>query len=157
MGDRTLSCWLGNGILHFPTYTYVNMNGAGNANFHKNIDHKGRHQKWFFVYFGYSKKERLANIYVKWQDSEDSTQYENIDHYFAPEFFVYYGRDKHFPGWNGQMGLVNFNSGEGAFRNGKDFKHPQNIFGLEAAFAKKTAQPFDIKQREAGIKLSSFE
>ena len=31
------------------------MNGGGNTNVWKNIAHKDRHTKWFFVYFGYSK------------------------------------------------------------------------------------------------------
>lgn len=101
LGDRTLTCWLGAGILHFPTYTYTNMNGAGNANHHKNINHNNRHFKWFFVYYGYSKKERLANIQVKWSNSDDGMTYEDINHYFTPEFFVYVGKDKHFPGHNG--------------------------------------------------------
>lgn len=35
LGDRVLSAWVGKrkgGVLHFPTYTYTNLNGAGNAN-----------------------------------------------------------------------------------------------------------------------------
>ena len=58
LGDRTLTCWVGTpegGILHFPTYTYTNMNGGGNSNYYKNIKHEDRHNQWFFVYFGYSK------------------------------------------------------------------------------------------------------
>lgn len=58
LGDRTLTLWLGTaegGILHFPTYTYSNMNGGGNANLVKNIVHKNRHLEWFYVYFGYHK------------------------------------------------------------------------------------------------------
>jgi hypothetical protein len=38
--------WVGTpegGILHFPTYTYENMVGAGNVNYYKNIQHKNRH------------------------------------------------------------------------------------------------------------------
>lgn len=115
------------------------MNGAGNANHHKNINHNNRHFKWFFVYYGYSKKEKLANIQVKWSNSDDGMTYENINHYFTPEFFVYVGKDKHFPGHNGQLGQINFNLGAGAFTKGNDFKHDNNIFGLDAPFAKKTA------------------
>lgn len=35
LGDRDLTSWLGtpfSGCLHFPTYSYTNMNGAGNVN-----------------------------------------------------------------------------------------------------------------------------
>lgn len=65
--------------------------------------------------------------------------YEAINHYFAPEFFIYVGRDKHFPGFNGQLGLVNFNAGDGAFKKNNDVKDKKNIFGFEAPFAKKAA------------------
>lgn len=114
------------------------MNGAGNANHHQNIDHKNRHFKWFYIYFGYSKKDTTAYIYVKWNDSDDSLTYEKINHYFTPEFFVYVGKDKHFPGFNGQIGQVNFNLGTGSFLKGKDYKDDKNIFGFDAPFAKKT-------------------
>lgn len=72
LGDRTLTLWLGaqeGGIYHFPTYTYSNMNGGGNANYFKNLAHKNRHTKWHFVYYGYSKKDSTAYAYVKWSDS----------------------------------------------------------------------------------------
>lgn len=58
LGDRTLTAWIGTeagGIVHLPTYTYTNMNGAGNANYFKNIAHKDRHQRWFFIYYGYNR------------------------------------------------------------------------------------------------------
>jgi hypothetical protein len=37
LGDRTLALWaspLNSGIYAFATYTYTNLNGAGNANVH---------------------------------------------------------------------------------------------------------------------------
>jgi len=67
-----------------PTYTYANMVGAGNTNFWKNIAHKDRHTKWFFVYYGYSKLVQKAYAYVKWLDGEDNNKYDNVNHFFAP-------------------------------------------------------------------------
>jgi hypothetical protein len=58
LGDRTLTGWVGTGgggILHMPTYTYTNLNGAGNGNYVKNIAHKNRHLAWHFIYYGYSR------------------------------------------------------------------------------------------------------
>ena len=43
LGDRTLNLWMGNGYLHMPTYTYTNMNAAGNVNFWQNINVNGKH------------------------------------------------------------------------------------------------------------------
>lgn len=40
LGDRVLACWVGtpeNGILHFTTYTYNNLNGGGVPNVTQNI------------------------------------------------------------------------------------------------------------------------
>jgi len=58
LGDRTLTMWVGTpegGILHFPTYTYTDMNGNGNRNHVQNIQHQQRLIRWFYVYYGYSK------------------------------------------------------------------------------------------------------
>lgn len=127
--------WMGTsegGILHFPTYSYTSMNGAGNVNLYKNILHKGRHTEWFFVYFGYSKPQNTAYAYVKWRDSDDTLLYEKVNHYVASEFFVFSGRDKHFVGHSGSIAYLNFIIGQGAFLKGKDFVHPQDVFGLAA-------------------------
>ena len=74
LGDRVLTAWVGTaegGILHFPTYTYTDLNGNGNANYFKNIPHKNRHVNWHFVYFAYSNQDRKARVYVKFLDSEE--------------------------------------------------------------------------------------
>lgn len=97
--------------MHFPTYTYTNMNGGGNANYYKNIQHKERHLEWFYVYFGYSKKAAQASVYVKWINSEDSLTYSDANHYVVPEFFIFVGKDKHFPGHSGKLAYVSFNLG----------------------------------------------
>lgn len=36
------------------------MNGAGNVNFYKNIQHKNKINEWFYVYYGYSKTLALT-------------------------------------------------------------------------------------------------
>lgn len=94
-----------------PTYTYTNMVGGGNTNFWKNIQHKGRHTEWFYVYYGYSKVARRAYAFVKWTDGEDSLNWDDINHYLAFNLYLFVGRDKHFPGHNGKIGYFNFNAG----------------------------------------------
>lgn len=106
------------------------MNGGGDPNVVQNINHKDRHVKWFFVYFGYSKKDRAAYSYVKWTDNEDNLNFANINHYFAAKFHVFVGRDAHFPGFNGKLAYVNFNIGGGAFRKGNDFTRDDDAFGF---------------------------
>jgi hypothetical protein len=58
--------------------------------------------------------------------------YEKINHYYTPEFFVYVGRDKHFPGFNGKIGFVNFNAGAGAFVKGSNYDQEKDVFGFKA-------------------------
>jgi len=91
-----LTAWVGtaeNGILHFPTYTYTDMNGNGNANLVKNIQHKNRHFTWHFVWFGYSRVERKARAYVKFLDGEEELVYDNVNHYIPEKLYLYLGHD----------------------------------------------------------------
>lgn len=135
------------------------MVGAGNANYYKNIPHKERHNQWFFVYFGYSKPTSTAYAYVKWSDSEDSNTYDNANHYYAPEFFVFVGKDKHFPGFNGKIAYVSFNAGEGSFKKGTDFTHDKDTFGFNAGIeklVKKPATEFKPSEPEKGALESAF-
>lgn len=130
------------------------MNGAGNANHVQNINHKDRHNQWFFIYYGYSKKDLNAYIFVKWTDSEDSLNYDKINHYLVPEFFVFVGKDKHFPGFNGKIGHANFNIGLGAFKKGSNYEHPADAFGykigLETLVQKKPTT-FTPSEAEKGV------
>jgi hypothetical protein len=69
-----LTCWVGTaegGILHFPTYTYTDLNGNGNANVVRNVAHKNRHLTWHFIYFGYTKNEKKARVLVKFTDADE--------------------------------------------------------------------------------------
>lgn len=133
------------------------MNGAGEANYHKNLNHKNRHLRWFYVYFGYSKKHAMASLYVKWTAEEEFLTYERTNHYLAPEFFIYVGRDKHFPGFNGQLGMINFNAGDGAFREKNDVKSKDNTFGFDAPFVRVVKDLFDLKERNSKTIVSGFD
>lgn len=68
---------------------------------------------------------------MKWTDdnSENSNTYEKTNHYLAPEFYVYIGRDKFYKGHNGPLAFVQFNLGKGAYKSGSDFTHPNDVFG----------------------------
>jgi hypothetical protein len=88
--------------------------------------------EWFFVYYGYSKTANNAYVHVSWKDNTNELNYENAKHYYPGSFTVYYGRDRHYPGFNGFISNFNFNAGEGAFVKGKGdaYNHPQDIFGF---------------------------
>lgn len=100
MGDQVLTCFYGDHrfkyILTFPTYTYTNMNGAGDRNHHKNLALNNRHTEWFYIYYGYNRDERIAYVYVRWLNSENSLDFNNVNHYYTPLFHIYVGRDHRF-------------------------------------------------------------
>lgn len=87
--------------------------------------------QWFFVYFGYSKNERKAFVACKFTTGIETIEYNNVNHYYTPKFYVYTGKDQQFPGFNGKLGYVNFVLGEGSFRSSPNFKHPSDVFGHE--------------------------
>lgn len=67
LGDRDLAVWLGagdGGIYTFATYSYTDMVGSGNPNLYKNVRYGDQLERWQFIYFGYSRKERKAAAFI---------------------------------------------------------------------------------------------
>ena len=62
LGDRTLVEWaspISDGIYAFATYTYTNLNGAGNPNLNKHIPHGKDLTSWHYkVWFNLRKEKR---------------------------------------------------------------------------------------------------
>ena len=69
-------------------------------------------------------------------ESEDSLTYDKTNHYWTPEFYVFIGKDKHFPGFSGILGHINFNLGKGSFKKGTDYKDDKDSFGLSVGIEK---------------------
>lgn len=62
---------------------------------------------------------------------ESNAVYNNVNHYLSPKFWAYIGKDFASPNnYNGQIGHFNINLGLGAFRDGKDLAHKDDVFGL---------------------------
>lgn len=81
---------------------------------------------------------------MKWAGSEDNLNYDNVNHYYASRFWLYYARDRHFPGFNGKIAYFQFNAGDGSFRKGNDYVHPNDIWGYGAGndeFLKEKPRP----------------
>ncbi|CAD8058815.1 unnamed protein product [Paramecium sonneborni] len=162
LGDRTLSCWLGKtrgGVYQFPTYTYTNMIGNGNANLYKNINLNDRNIRWHYIYFGYSKIKSQANVYVKWQDDEDKLLYENVNHYYVNKLYAYIGKDKFYSGLNGKMAYVVVNFGFGAYRNQKQFDEEIFNFNIGIKELIKTTEDVQFQPiiKQEKIESSGFD
>jgi hypothetical protein len=65
LGDRTLTAFVGNdGVYALATYTYTNLNAAGNPNVFKLVRYNKDLTEWHFIYFAYTRKERRAFGYI---------------------------------------------------------------------------------------------
>lgn len=65
LGDRGLALWPSNsGVYAFATYTYTNLNGAGNPNVYQTVSYGKEMTAWHFIYFGYSRELKKAVAYV---------------------------------------------------------------------------------------------
>lgn len=108
LGDRTLALWLGkaDSAYYFTTYSYTDMNGAGNANIHKNAKQGAGVSKWHFIYFGYSKKEKKAVGYYKTKDAKQEVVFDNVNHYVARQLIFYLTKDQFYPAYNGKVAHV---------------------------------------------------
>lgn len=84
-------------------------------------------------------------------------EYLNVNHYYAARYFVYSGKDQHFPGFIGKLSHVNFVLGNGAFRGRPDFRHPDDVFGFhigESDFYKKPLpKPEPETDKGTGLKI----
>jgi len=69
------------------------MNGGGNPNLVKNIQHRHRHMEWTFIHYGYSKNERKAFVAVRFSTGIETIEHNGINHYYAPKFYIYTGKD----------------------------------------------------------------
>lgn len=102
---------------HFTTYTYVNLNGAGNANVIVNINHGQMHSQWHFMYFGYSKALKKAYIYIKWIAGESENTNPDINHYLLNQHYFILGRDIFGHNWySGMYAHVTLTYGNGAYQ-----------------------------------------
>jgi len=71
-----------------------------------------------------------------------------VNHFSVPKFYVFVGKDKHFPGFSGQIALAVFNIGEGSFRKSSDYKAKNDIFQFGAGVKKLTGkQPDDEPEK----------
>jgi hypothetical protein len=71
---------------------------------------------------------------VKWSNDENFLNYDNVNHYFAERFWLWTTKDRYHPAFNGKIGYLNVNLGDGAFRNRPDFSHPNDIYGYDKGF-----------------------
>lgn len=81
-------------------------------------------------------------MYVRWSEKEDSVfTFNNVNHYYAPVFWVYVGKDKKYPPFSGSVADFRVNIGQDTFRSAKDFTEPNDIFALDSGIKRIAALP----------------
>jgi hypothetical protein len=75
LGDRGLTTFVGDKIYALATYTYTNMNGAGNPNVYKTINYGTELTKWHFIYFGYTKKDSRAFGFIQFESRKETVDF----------------------------------------------------------------------------------
>jgi hypothetical protein len=68
LGDKVMGCWVGPEKLEIATYSYNGMHNTGIANAIKETPHNNRHLKWFYIYMGYNRNERIAYSYMEFSN-----------------------------------------------------------------------------------------
>ncbi|CAD8123997.1 unnamed protein product [Paramecium sonneborni] len=119
LGDRTLAAWVSpaqDGIYAFATYSYKNLNGAGDPNLAKIVPQKQQQTNWHFIFYSYNRDTRKAEGYVQFKDRKETILFENVNHYLVPQVYLNIGKDRFYPSWNGHIGKFRMNLCGGASR-----------------------------------------
>lgn len=87
-----MAAWVGNGYVHFASYSYDNLLGQGNVNLVNNINYGDYLTTWNFIYFGYSRLKQQIYGFIKFNDKYVSFS-SVARHYLAPKFIFYIAQD----------------------------------------------------------------
>lgn len=79
---------------------------------------------------GYTRIGRKAHGHVMLKNRAESVFFEGINHYLAPEFYLFLGRDWIYKG-AGFVAYVRVNLGKGAYVEKPEFHNKDKIFGFE--------------------------
>lgn len=99
----------------YVTYTYTGLVGAGNANLFKSVKAGNDMNKWHFVYFGYSRKERRAAGFVQFEGRKEEVNFPDTNHFLNRNYYIYIGKDKFYPAYNGKIASFRVLLCNGAF------------------------------------------
>lgn len=98
----------------------------------QNIAYKNDLARWHYIYFGYSRDQRLAFAQVQFKSRTESQSFKDHNHFVPNKFSLYVAKDKWHAAYSGQIAYLNFNAGAGAFAT-KDYdKAKDDIFGFSA-------------------------
>lgn len=117
--DRTLAAFAGPGYIHLSTYNFC-AKGCDSFNTLQNVDYGGDLTKWWFIYFGYSYKLRKITAYIRFEtdNREKEISIADVTHMIPDSLMFIQGKDKYYPGFNGNFKDFKVAYGPGAFVEG---------------------------------------
>lgn len=118
LGDRDLAVFVhSSNFIHFTTYDFA---ANSNVNLYSNqvFDYNQFANKWFFIYYGYSKKLGKAVYYLKFETAEFQGEIK-CNHFMLGGVQLRLGKDEYYYAWNGEAKHVQVAFGAGAFRTEK--------------------------------------
>ena len=99
------------------------------------MPYESDHVKWHFIYFGYSKVQKLSYFRVEFQGRLGELKFKDTNHYLPNVFSFYAAKDKWHSTYSGQISYLRFNGGPGAFTENEHEKADGDIFGYKAGKA----------------------
>ena len=76
-----------NAYYHATTYRYTNLQGAGESNVVQNVQHQNLINVWHFVYFGYSRVNSRAFLFIYFKNGPQSFEIVNLNHYLVERLY----------------------------------------------------------------------
>lgn len=95
------------------------------------MNYESDHVKWHFVYFGYSREQRLSYARVEFKGRLAELNFKGTNHYLPNVFSLYFAKDKWHTAYSGNIAFLRFNAGAGAFTVNEHEKAENDIFAYK--------------------------
>ncbi|EGR26994.1 hypothetical protein IMG5_203340 [Ichthyophthirius multifiliis] len=144
-GDRTLSFFIINNMLHFPTYDLA----TNNINLYKNIDFTDLQVGvWALVYHAYTNNGNKAFVYNQFQNNKPSIlNFPNVIHQDSKIYHLWVGQSFAYKNFPGRINNLRLCGGSGCYREQ----------GFESDWAKSPVPPVIPKQEFSILDDKDFD
>ncbi|EGR33521.1 induced during granule regeneration 1 precursor, putative, partial [Ichthyophthirius multifiliis] len=114
LGDRSLTLYVIDNILHFPTYDL----NTKKVNYNQNLNFEQSEEgKWCLIYFGYSDLQQKAFVYSQFQGSQANVlNYNGIRHKSSNIYHLFVGQRPSYKNFPGRIVNLVFCGGSGCYR-----------------------------------------
>ena len=79
--------------MRFATYSYFNLEGAGNPNIHKDVKSCYAPGEWHYIYTGYSRPLRKTIAFVNCGGKKVDIEFPQTNHFLSQTQTVFVAKD----------------------------------------------------------------